>query len=214
MQSGFRRGLICATLMVGFCAIGSHAFAQEPRLGGRIGGGVGFPLANTADNVKVGGQVEGGVTYRLNDLVSIAADTALHIAGLKDDVLRRLDVGGGDVTLWYGSGDIIIHPHRERMHPYAIAGGGAYYRRVELTQPGVGTVDVCDPFLLICYPTLTEVDQVVGTRSTTDFGLNVGGGLAFRIDRRVGVFVEGRYHHVFSDRGRANFLPVTVGLKF
>ena len=59
----------------------------------------------------------------------------------------------------------------------------------------VGVITVCDPYWLICYPTAVSTDAIVGDRSSTDFGINVGGGVNFGA-----FYAEARYHYVWGPR--------------
>ena len=84
------------------------------------------------------------------------------------------------------------------VNGYFLAGPGVYYRKVELTSPGVGFITVCDPYWLICYPTAVETDRILGDRSSTDFGMNFGGGITFGHDAKF--YVEARYHYVWGKK--------------
>jgi hypothetical protein len=53
----------------------------------------------------------------------------------------------------------------------------------------------------------------VGDESSTDFGVNAGAGFDFQAGS-VGLFVEGRFHNVFSDGSDGTFIPITVGIRF
>jgi hypothetical protein len=48
--------------------------------------------------------------------------------------------------------------------------------------------------------------------SNTDFGINGGAGFDFQAGA-LGLFVEGRFHNVFSDPDNTNFIPITVGVR-
>ena len=76
---------------------------------------------------------------------------------------------------------------------YVVAGPGAYYRKVEITEY-VGSGVICDPWYYVCgtYP----VTAVVGSRGGWDFGFNVGGGVGFKIGESSEFFIETRYHYV------------------
>jgi opacity protein-like surface antigen len=79
---------------------------------------------------------------------------------------------------------------------YGIGGLGIYHRTVEITSPSVGYTTYCDPYWYVCYPTLVEVDRIIGDRSSNDFGINIGGGLTFGHEGKF--FVEARYHYVWG----------------
>ena len=49
--------------------------------------------------------------------------------------------------------------------------------------------------------------------SQTDFGINGGAGFDFQLGS-VGLFVEGRFHNIFSDPDNTNFVPISVGVRF
>ena len=46
----------------------------------------------------------------------------------------------------------------------------------------------------------------------TDFGINAGAGFDFRAGA-VGLFIEGRFHNVFTEDESTNFIPITVGVR-
>lgn len=50
------------------------------------------------------------------------------------------------------------------------------------------------------------------TRSRTDFGVNIGGGIRFELTE-VTTFIEARYHRVAGDGG-PKILPITFGVLF
>jgi opacity protein-like surface antigen len=56
-------------------------------------------------------------------------------------------------------------------------------------------------------------DDVPDSESETDFGINAGAGFDFQAGA-VALFVEGRFHNVFSDPDNTNFIPITVGIRF
>jgi opacity protein-like surface antigen len=134
-----------------------------------------------------------------------------------------------DGNMQYGSGNVLIHaPTHGMAKPYGIVGAGVYYRPVNITTPGVGYTTVCDPWWYVCYPALVSVDQVVGSRSSTDFGMNFGGGVDFRFHEHASFYVEVRYHYVWGPtitvpagvtppsnlKANGKFLPITFGFRF
>src|SRR4029077_575353 len=77
-----------------------------------------------------------------------------------------------DGNMQYGDLNVLLHSHSSgKVQPYGIAGLGLYYRPVNITTPAVGYTTICDPYWYVCYPVLVPVDQVVGSRSSTDFGM-------------------------------------------
>jgi hypothetical protein len=49
--------------------------------------------------------------------------------------------------------------------------------------------------------------------STTKFGLNAGAGFDFKAGG-AGLFIEGRFHDVFTEGEDVKFIPVTLGIRF
>ena len=49
--------------------------------------------------------------------------------------------------------------------------------------------------------------------SESDFGVNAGAGFDFQLGS-VGLFVEGRFHNVFTEDNSTSFIPITAGIRF
>lgn len=49
--------------------------------------------------------------------------------------------------------------------------------------------------------------------SSTDFGINVGGGVNFNL-AGMRTFAEGRFHNIFSDGESARIIPLSFGVRF
>ena len=93
----------------------------------------------------------------------------------------------------------LVYRDRSQENPiggYVLGGGGIYHRVVQLTSPSVGYTSVCDPYWYVCYPAAVSVDQIIGDRSSTDFGIDFGGGITF--GRGGQFYVESRYHYVWG----------------
>jgi hypothetical protein len=91
---------------------------------------------------------------------------------------------------------------------YLLGGLGIYHRIVQLTSPAVGYTTVCDPYWYVCYPAAVSVDNILGDRSSNDFGIDFGGGITF--GHEVKFFVESRYHYVWGPEVQAQG-PVVSG---
>ncbi len=203
----------------------SHA--QDRPVAGEIAIGPTFVTGPAADNVGSGFNFQFGAIYKVNDIFGLKVDSMVSSHEVKDEVTAALNVGDGNVWFWQLSGNIVLStPVSRGMSLYAITGLGVYYRRVNLATPGLGLVEVCNPWLLVCDPVAVPVDQIVGQRSTTDVGMNVGGGINFRVAATTVLFVESRFHYVWGQKpeapppgvtaGSANgqFFPVVFGVRF
>jgi hypothetical protein len=49
--------------------------------------------------------------------------------------------------------------------------------------------------------------------TTTDLGYNIGGGMALG-GGKAALFLEARYHRVFSDREPTHYVPFVLGIRF
>ena len=134
------------------------------------------------------------------------------------------------MNMQYGTVNLVAQKPEGTVRPYGLVGGGVYYRPVEISTPGVGWVPgYCDPWWYVCYPGgFVEVENIVGERSSTDFGMDFGGGVNFGA-----VYAELRYHYIWgpevqvqqptqpiagveADTRKANgqFLQATFGIRF
>lgn len=124
--------------------------------------------------------------------------------GLSGD--RRVELGGdvpviadGNASILDATANVVLAmPGANRVRPYLIGGAGVYQ-----LSSDVGYRDMAGRALVNSAPSESE----------TKFGLNGGAGLDVAIGS-LRTFVEARAHRVFTRGERANFVPITVGLRF
>jgi hypothetical protein len=151
-----------------------------------LGGGVTSPLGDFDDGAKLGWHGTGAVSY---------VPQNLPVGFQLDGTFSRLsDETPDDVKaqLIYGTGNVFYRfqtSEQTRFRPYLIGGGGVY----NLDAKG------------------EDVDP--NAESQTKFGLNAGAGFDYKAGA-VGVFVEGRFHTVFTENDNTNFIPITLGIRF
>jgi opacity protein-like surface antigen len=209
-----------------------------------IGGGFTGVYGAASDRIGNGGNFTLGVIFKVTPVVSLQGEYGWNGMEKKQVQLpvsvNPLDTGVptdffADGNMQYGDFNVLLHPPQSsgKVHPYAVTGLGIYYRPVSITTPAVGFATVCDPYWYVCYPTAVPVDQVVGSRSSTDFGMNFGGGVTFKIGEHTSMYVETRYHYIWgptfepsqatplsaeatpkSFKANGQFLPITVGFRF
>jgi len=111
------------------------------------------------------------------------------------------------------------------MSPYVLGGGGVYFRRITLSSTSTEIVQICYPEWFICNPTGVAVSDIVGTRTSSDFGIDLGGGIDFKLGPDAAVlFVEARWHYVWgpkftasdgsSQKANGSYFPITFGVRF
>jgi opacity protein-like surface antigen len=211
------------------------AWAQDEKpVQVNVGGSVVMPLSAVKDDFGTGGSFNIGVIIHTpNPHLSIQGEYGYnHLAG-QDKTIPTSITPGGVVT-----GSALIESHHNMQYidfngilkgsgpvsPYAIGGFGMYYRSVSLTTPDVGFTTWCDPYWYVCYPTAVAIDRVIGERSSWDPGINIGGGLAFKVGDSAHFYVETRYHYMwgpsFTDsagvehKANGQYLPITFGFRF
>lgn len=205
------------------------AQAQEKSIIGEIGMGPTITFGPAADHIGTGFNFQFGVIYKTSNTFGIKVDTLVSKHDVKDEITTQLNVGDGDAWLWHFSGNAMVSSgFDKRASVYGIGGLGVYYRKINLLNPGVGFVTVCDPWILVCYDVPVLADQIVGSRSSTDFGMNFGGGLNIRAGHTAAVFIEARYHYVWGPKAantvnplaetsrsaNSQFMPLVFGVRF
>lgn len=151
-----------------------------------LGGGLTLPLGNFDDAAKLGWHGMGAVSFVPENLpVGFQIDGSFS---------RLSDESPADIQsqLIYGTGNVIYKfkvAEDTKFRPYLIGGGGVY------------NVDAKGD------------DVPSGVESVTKFGLNAGAGFDFKAGS-AGVFLEGRFHNVFTEGDNLNFIPFTVGVRF
>ena len=217
-----------ASAIVGLGLMAVPALAQDATATFSIAGGVIIPAGDVSDRFDPGFTLPIAVTFNLNERVGVQAEYAYSWMGGPETTITPI---GGSPTLLESNhsihnlnGNVVFNAGGSgAVGGRLIAGLGWYHRSVELTTPAVGLVSVCDPYWYVCYPVPVPVDQIVGERSSDDFGINLGGGATF--GRHF--FVDARFHYVwgpeidvpaFAGGGtvKANgyYFPITFGVKF
>src|SRR5262245_11151474 len=235
----FRRfGFILAAALI---AATPAAAQDEKPVQLNIGGGFTGVYGAGADRIGNGGNFTLGVIFNTSSTISFQGEygwNGIKQKQLKVDVFPQPLQSGGvptdffaDANMQYGDANVLFHPSvSSRAKPYVLAGLGVYYRPVTISTPSVGYTTICDPYWYVCYPTLVPVETVVGKRSSTDFGMNFGGGVNFKMTDTASIYFEVRYHYIWgpevgpvvnplsgaqaATKANGQFLPITVGFRF
>ena len=177
-----------AALALGLLVGAPVAHAQGAEFS--LGGGATLPLSTFGDVAKTG----------FHGLVAVSFAPSSFPLGIQiDGMYQRLkneDFIPGDRSsqIIQGTGNVIYKfksSEDSQFRPYLIGGVGIYNFKA------VGGDDVSPP----------------GEGNTsTDFGLNGGAGFDFKAGS-IGLFLEGRFHNVFSGGEDAKFIPITLGIR-
>ena len=188
------RGLLGSATAV---ALGMLLSAPAVRAQGAefsLGAGGTLPLSTFGDFAKTG----------FHGLAAVSFAPSSFPLGIQiDGMYQRLKnedaiPGGRSSQILQGTGNVIYKfksSEESQFRPYLIGGVGIYnFKQVsgdDVAGPGVGN-----------------------TGSTgTDFGLNGGAGFDFKAGS-IGLFLEGRFHNVFTSGENTRFIPVTLGIRF
>src|SRR3954468_232922 len=199
-----RRLILIFLVLVGTAA---PALAQDDKkYDVNIGGGAMFPLGSYKDSFDTGGSFNIGATYFINPMIGIQGEYNYgKMSGPEKTILVSPTPGGITSSQLIQSNqqmnnflfDAVIRPPQPRdriVGGYLLGGLGLYHRQGQLTSPAVGFTTFCDPYWYVCYPAAVSVDNILGDRSSNDFGINFGGGLTF--GHEVKFYIETRYHYV------------------
>jgi opacity protein-like surface antigen len=177
-----------AALTAGMLMSAPVAMAQGAEFS--LGGGLGIPLGDFDDAVKLGWMGLAGVSFVPNGSpVGIQVDGQFQqykidgSSSLKD----RIIMGTANAVCKFKTSE------ETRFRPYLIGGGGVYNLKTTGTDDLGGIIDT--------------------DNSTTKFGLNAGAGFDFKAGS-AGLFIEARFHDVFTEGSDVQFVPITVGVRF
>jgi hypothetical protein len=223
----------------GILIAAAPAFAQDKPVSVNLGFGATFPTADLKNDFNAGWNGTIGVTYNVTPKVGILTEYMYHrMNGPQKQVLLTPTATAATGSTGFIQSnhqmhtltfDVVYTPsggQRDRIFGgYILAGGGYYHRIVQLTSPSVGFTTICDPLWFVCYPTPIALDQILGSRSTNDFGINIGGGITF--GRNAKFYVESRYHYVWGPAinppagvtpaittANAAYFPLTFGVRW
>ena len=93
----------------------------------------------------------------------------------------------------YGTANLVYKfktSEESKFRPYLIGGGGVYNFKAKGDDVPTGVDD-----------------------SQTKFGINAGAGFDIKAGS-AGLFVEGRFHDIFTTGSNTTFIPLTVGVRF
>ncbi len=224
--------LMAIAALLGSMATG--AAAQDRPANFILGAGYTAPNSEVRDHLGDGYNFNIGVQFNVTPVIGIEGLYSFNGLGDKQISIPVSGTPGGtpvptdffaDMNMQYGTANIVIQRPDGGVRPYGVAGMGIYYRPVKVTTPGVGYVPgYCDPWWYVCYPGgFVPVENIVGERSSTDFGMDFGGGVKFGW-----AFAEARYHYIWGPevevqgtlpagtdtKGNGQFFMLTFGIRY
>jgi len=228
-------------LAVVLAAVPAGAQVNERAVNVNFGGGYTIALSDVKDHLGDGYNISAGLTFNLSPVVGLQVEYGFNGLGEKQVKVPVCPSAGctnptdepfyANMNMQHVDFNLVLRGNPAgSVSPYAIVGVGYYYRPIEVTTPAVGYVPgYCDPWWYWCYPGgWVSYDKVVGSRSSSDVGINVGGGVSFRLGDAAALYVEARYHYIwgpsydvtdsagkhYTGTATGQFLPIVVGLRF
>lgn len=185
-MKGMLKSVAALALATGMFASSAHA---QTAVQFGIGGGVGIPLSNFSDIAKLGFHGLANVEFQPASLpVGFRVEGMYSRFGFSDDFEAL--VGEGNWQLISGTANVVYTfttAAESKFHPYLIGGAGAYNMKANQDN--------------------------VDNDSETKFGINAGAGFNVAMGAAA-VFIEGRFHNVFTEDESTNFVPISVGVRF
>ena len=173
-----------AALAMGMLLSASALHAQGAEFS--LGGGIDLPLGDFDDAAKLGFHGLAGVSVvPTNWPVGIQVDG--NYSQFSDDTPADVKF-----QLIYGTANLVYKfktSEESKFRPYLIGGGGVYNFKVKGDDVLAGVDD-----------------------SETKFGINAGAGFDFKAGS-AGLFIEGRFHDVFTTGSNTTFIPITIGVR-
>lgn len=193
-----RRILVQGVAAVAALTLAAAPAAAQTGVTFGLGGGGSVPLGDFGDVAEIGFHGTGFVGFQGGANLPVG----FRIDGLFQRFSTDADaIGPGDFDVDYqlisGSANVVYEfmtSEETRFRPYLIGGGGIY--NVDLKGEDAD-----------------ELDDLGFEGDATKFGLNGGAGFNFAFGN-VGLFLEGRFHNVFTEGTNTNFIPITLGLRF
>ena len=199
------RKLLTACFVILFAA--APALAQDKPVDVNIGFGATFPTSGFGDSFDTGWDGTIGVTYNINENLGMQGEYIYSRMNGPEKTILVSPVPGGATSaqlietnhqMHIGSFNLMYknHPSDRAVGGFLLGGLGIYHRMIQLTSPAVGYATYCDPYWYVCYPVAVSVDNILGDRSSNDFGINIGGGVTFGGEAKF--YIETRYHYVWG----------------
>jgi hypothetical protein len=183
MTTRMPRAAAAAALLI--CLGAAPAFGQGAEFG--IGGGSTLPVGDAADFLKNG--PHGILTVSFTpDRIPVGLQVTGMYHRISGDEVGDIELP--DYQVISGSADALFKfkvSEEVKVRPYLLAGVGLY----NLKQVGA---------------------QATPNSGISDFGLNGGAGIDFKLGG-FGLFLEGRYHQVFTDGRDFKIVPISLGAR-
>lgn len=160
--------------------------AQSSAVGFGVSGGLSVPTGDLGDGVDAGYSIAGHVFLKPSSMKTLRFRGDVSF----DRFAYKGNVDGNLRSLGFVGNALLDLSSSGGVKPYVLGGVGLFN--------GKGT---------------SEVGAVSVSKSSTDVGIQVGGGLNFQLSG-FSTFLEAKYVNVFSDPNSTGYIPITFGVRF
>lgn len=175
-------------------------FGPEPlRPTGSFGAGFSTPVNPLANRLNTGWNLAGGIGVTQTYL-GVTVDAMLNDFGINRRTLNQVGARSGSQMFWAVTVDPIFHVNDRGPLDFYVTGGGGLYGRYTKYRASAANSGF----------DLVRSEQILRP------GVNLGAGFAFSLSDQsnIKLFVEARYHRMFTPGPASSFIPVTVGIRF
>ena len=183
----------------------------------QLAAGYSAPLGIVDELFEGGASIVGGATFHPRTIPVIAAWVEANYNGydVNRAALESIGVSNGDLRMWSVTGGMSLE-YRGKVGVYVPLGVGWYRRQFDLINPAENeTLIACNPWWYFCLPVQGVISQnLVGSRTFSSVGYNVGIGLTFRVRKDDAIYVEAKYHRIPMDVEAIELVPIVVGYQW
>ena len=170
-----------------------------------VGGGPTSVLDGSNSGLNGGGNFTIGTGYNFTPRIGLMLEFSNSWLGLNDDRLLANGADSGDSNVWSVTLDPIWRYRiTGPVGGYLIGGGGFYERDDRFWQPVFVPTGGGGGFIAE-----TSMHQHDDTG-----GLNIGAGFTCNLGWGTKLFVEARYHYIFTSGTPTKIIPVTIGFRW
>ena len=180
-------------------------FGDRPaRPTGYVGMGFSVPANPVAASLDAGWNLAAGIGVTRGS-AGIMLDGLFTDFGITPAALMRAGARVGSQKYWALTINPVFHVNERGPVDFYITGGAGIYGQITKYRT---SVDLNTPY--------SGRYDLTSSETIYDPGVNGGAGFAYSLGGRnnMKVFIEARYHHMFTHGSGASFVPVTVGVRF
>jgi outer membrane protein W len=167
------------------CALVLFSFTSNAQMKLGVGGGLGLPMGDMGDYMKMGFGANVSGKYMLNDNMALGLNLGYHMFSAKDEF------GGSDV----------------KFTVIPIAPSFTYYFATEGFKPYVGT----DLGFYMC----KSKNDITGyDESATKLGFAPTVGFEYELSDKMGLDVNAKYNYITTEGSATTYIGINVGLVF